>query len=359
MKWAIRVGTIFGVEFRIHITFFILLFFIYIAGMREGPNQAINAVLFISAVFASVLIHEIGHSLIASRFGKETKSITLLPIGGVATIEEMPEKPVQEIAMSAIGPFINLAIAGILILLVGNWKGLNVPSIFPKSDSEFLQSLININIILAIFNLLPAFPMDGGRILRGILGLKLDFVRATSIAVFIGQAFSLFFIFYGIFFNLWLAIIGVFLYLGAGGEKHQIMMRNVLKNVRVSDITSKNYQTLEPSEPLSKALEKVYHGCQDDFPVVDKGEIKGILDRGSILAAIHERDVNVSVSEVMDTNFIYTEPEKPLTEIYKKLLAKNKSSMAVIKDGKLIGMLDLAGISRYFMIKSALQKKGN
>ena len=189
MQWSFRLGKIFGIEFRIHITFFILLVFIYLSGLsQKGSEGAMRAVLFICAVFACVLIHELGHSLIARRFGKEAKSITLLPIGGLATIEEMPEKPAQEIAMSIIGPFINLAIAGILYLFAGHWSGISAPNLYPDSARMFISGLIGVNIILAIFNLIPAFPMDGGRVLRGILALKMDYIKATSTAVFIGQA---------------------------------------------------------------------------------------------------------------------------------------------------------------------------
>jgi Zn-dependent protease len=356
MKWSFKAGSLFGIEFRIHFTFFILLLFIYIAGMRQGAARAMNGVLFVSAVFVCVLIHEIGHSLLARRYGKEAKSITLLPIGGVATIEEMPEKPLQEVIMSAVGPFINLIIAGILYLFSGQWSSIHPPGIYPATGDEFLISLINVNIFLAIFNLLPAFPMDGGRILRGFLSMRFSPVKATSIAVFVGQTFALLFIFYGIFFNFWLAIIGLFLYLGAGGEKQQLMMVNLLHNIPVSAIMSMDYQALNPDEPLKTALEKIYHGCQDDFPVIDNGKITGVLNQDSIIAAIHEKGVDLSVSDIMDRDFISTSPAKPLAEVYKRLSSGNKSSIAVIENNRLKGMLSLSGISRYFMIQSALSE---
>lgn len=142
MRWSFRVGKIFGIEFRIHVTFVIFLLFIYLFGLRKGAGVAINGVIFVSAVFASVLIHEIGHSLIARKFGKEAKSITLLPIGEVATIEEMPQKPVQEIIMSGIGPLINIAIAGILFLIVGSTSGFSLPKLYPETSQDFIAGLI-------------------------------------------------------------------------------------------------------------------------------------------------------------------------------------------------------------------------
>jgi Zn-dependent protease len=263
MRWSFKLGKILGIEFRIHVTFLLLLFFIYVSGLYEGGSaHAIRGVLFISAVFACVLIHELAHSLIARRFGKEAKSITLLPIGGIATIEEIPEKPGQEIAMSIVGPFINLAIAGILYLFVGRWTGISAPNLYPDSTQAFFAGLIGVNIILAIFNLIPAFPMDGGRVLRGIFALKMDYARATSMAVSIGQGLSMLFILYGIFFNWWLALIGVFLYMGAGSEKQHVMLRSLLHQVPASEAMATDFRTLRPDESLSRALEHVYHGCR-------------------------------------------------------------------------------------------------
>ncbi len=359
MSWSLRLGKILGIEFRIHVTFLLLLFFIYASAYsQKGSAYAVRAVLFISAVFACVLIHELGHSLIARRFGKEAKSITLLPIGGVATMEEMPEKPAQEIAMSAIGPLINLAIAGILYLLVGQWSGVSAPNLYPESAQAFFAGLIGVNVMLAVFNLLPAFPMDGGRVLRGILALKMDYAKATSAAVSIGQALSMLFILYGIFFNWWLAVIGLFLHMGAGSEKQQVMLRSVLHRVPATEAMATDFRALRPDESLSRALEHVYHGCQEDFPVVTDKGIQGILTRTGVLSAIHQKGTTLPVSEVMDRNFISVDPHIPLDQIYQQLLSGHKTAAAVVDRGRLKGMLCLEGISRYFMIQAALKGWG-
>lgn len=245
MRWSLNIGKILGINFKIHVTFFFLLFFIFISVLPQGGlSKALLAVLFICAIFVCVLIHEIGHSLIARRFGKQARSITLLPIGGVAAMEEIPEKPAQEIIMSIIGPFINLAIALLLYLLVGNWTGIEVPDLYPDSLKSFLAGLIGINVMLAVFNLVPAFPMDGGRVLRAILAMKMDYVKATSAAVFIGQATAMFLIFFGIFFNWWLALIGLFLYIGAGSERHNVILRSFLHQVPVSEAMTTDFQSL-------------------------------------------------------------------------------------------------------------------
>jgi Zn-dependent protease/CBS domain-containing protein len=358
MQWSFKLGKIFGIEFRIHVTFVLLLLFVYMSGSSQGgPAYGTRAVLFISAVFACVLIHELGHSLIARRFGKEAKSITLLPIGGVATMEEMPEKPGQEIAMSIVGPFINLAIAGILYLLVGNWTGISAPNLYADSARAFFAGLISVNIMLAIFNLIPAFPMDGGRVLRGILALRMDYGRATSMAVFIGQAVSMLFIFYGIFFNWWLGLIGLFLYIGAGSEKQHVMLRSVLRQVPASEAMATDFRALRPDESLSRALEHVFHGCQEDFPVVADSRIEGILTRTGVLSAIHEKGLTPQVSDVMDRNFLSVDTHTPLDEVYRQLQSGHKTAAAVLQHGQLKGMLCLDGISRYFMIQSALKTR--
>jgi Zn-dependent protease/CBS domain-containing protein len=302
-------------------------------------------------VFSCVLIHEIGHSLIARRFGKEAKSITLLPIGGVATMEEMPEKPGQEIAMSLVGPLINLAIAGILYAIIGRWTGIGVPNLQPDSSRSFLAGLIGVNIMLAIFNLIPAFPMDGGRVLRGILAMKMDYVTATSVAVTVGQILAMSFIFYGIFFNWWIAIIGLFLYIGAGGEKQQVILKSVLHEVPASEAMTTTFRTMRPDEPISKALEHFYHGCQDDFPVVGEAGIEGILTRDRILATIHDKGTKVPVSDVMDRNFASVPPRTPLDEIYRKFMSGGKTAVAVVDGNTIKGMLCLDGISRFFAVR--------
>jgi Zn-dependent protease/CBS domain-containing protein len=355
MQWSFKLGKIFGIQFQIHVTFLFLLVFIFLAGLRRGPEQALLGVFFICAIFACVLIHEIGHSLIARRFGIEAKSITLLPIGGVATMEEIPEKPGQEIAISIVGPFINLAIAGILYLFIGTWSGMITPSLYPDSVQDLFTRLIGINIILAAFNLIPAFPMDGGRVLRGILSLKMGFVRATTTAVFIGQGFSMFFIFYGLFFNWWLSLIGIFLFIGAGGEKQHVMLQSILHRVQAGEVMATDFHSLHPDDPLTRALEHIYHGCQQDFPVVGSKGIEGVLTRMGILSVIHEKGVIVPVSEVMDRQFHYVDPRTPLDEVYQYLLSHNKTTMPVLENEKLRGMLSLDGISRYLMIQTALK----
>ncbi len=356
MRWSIDIGRIFGIRFRIHVTFLLLLGFVFLAGLPgQGTLGALRGVVFMGAIFACVLIHELGHSLIALRFGKEAKSITLLPIGGVVTMEEMPERPTQEIAMAVVGPFINLAIAGILYLAAGRWAGLGVPNMYPDSARTFLSGLITANIMIAVFNMLPGFPLDGGRVLRGLLALRLDYVRATSIAVTVGQGFAMLMIIFGILGNFWLAIIGFFLYLGAGGEHRAVMMRSVLRNVPASEAMITDFHSLRPDEPLSAAIERVHRGCQEDFPVVGDAGIEGVLTKAALLAAVHEKGLNVPVSEAMDRQFITVEPRASLDRVYQQLFGGGKVAAAVVEGGTVQGMLCPEGMSRFLGIRLALK----
>jgi Zn-dependent protease len=237
MKWSINAGRIFGIKLRIHLTFFLLLAFVFVTDIKEGYKQAGLSVLFVCAIFACVVIHELSHSLVARRFGREPKSITLLPIGGIAAIDMMPTKPSQEIAISIVGPITNILIA-ILLALFGGMKmavALNNNSNLTASQI-FITDLIAANIVLAVFNLIPALPMDGGRIFRSVLALKFGFLRATLWAVTVGKIIAVLFMVYGYFRNPWLVLIGFFIYAGANSEKQQAIYLTMLAQ-RPPDLT--------------------------------------------------------------------------------------------------------------------------
>ncbi|MGA2266706.1 MAG: site-2 protease family protein [Phycisphaerae bacterium] len=356
MRWSLELGKIFGIRLRVHWTFLLLLLFVFLAASSEkGTAAAAWAVAFICAVFACVVVHELAHSLIGRRFGVQAKSITLLPIGGIAAMEEIPRKPAQEIAIAIIGPFINLAIAGLLYLAFGRWTGIGMPNLFPTSPREFLAGLIGVNVLLAIFNMIPAFPMDGGRVLRGLLAMNMGYLRATSIAVTVGHAVSALFVFYGIFFNWWLAIIGIFLYLGADSEKQQTVVREALHGVPASAAMATQFEVLHPGEPLARSLQHVYHGYQEDFPVIGDGGLEGILTRTGMIASIHRQGTDAPVGSAMDRDFLAVGPDTPLDEVYRHLMTKQKTAAAVVEGDHLLGMLSLEGIGRFFMLRSAVK----
>lgn len=360
MKWSINAGKIFGIQLRIHLTFFLLLLFVFAAVLteRHSLQAALLSALFICTIFVCVVIHEVGHSLIARRFGKEPRSITLLPIGGIASVEEMPKKPSQEIAIALIGPFINIVIAGVLFLVAWGKVKVELPSLYPETLATFVGGLIGVNIMLAIFNMIPAFPMDGGRVLRSLLALKMDYVRATTWAANIGQAIAAFFVFFGAFFNFWLVLIGIFLYLGAGSEKQQVILQALLAEVPAAEAMTTEYISLRPDDTLNSALVHLHHGSQQDFPIIGDSGIVGILTRDRILASIHTKGLNVPISEVMDKSFAAVDANMGLDRVYRKLLSENKTAVVVMEQGRLLGIIGLDGISKYFMIKAALRGIG-
>jgi len=228
MKWSINAGRLFGIKFRIHVTFFLLLLFVFFSDIKEGFGQAGLSVLFVCAIFACVVIHELSHSLVARRFGREPKSITLLPIGGVASIDLMSTKPSQEIMISIVGPATNIVIAIILVLIGGSSMAAVFQNANLTASQLFITNLIAANIMLAVFNLIPALPMDGGRIFRSILALKFGFLRATLWAVAIGKVIALLFIVLGFRYDPWLALIGLFIFSGANSEKRQAIYLTML-----------------------------------------------------------------------------------------------------------------------------------
>ncbi len=355
MSWSLKFGKICGINFRIHITFVMFLVFIFVSSyLAKGMAQAISVTLFISGIFVCVLIHEVAHSLIARKFGKIAKSIIILPIGGVSSLDEMPEKPYQEIAVAIVGPFINLAIALLIYPFVTGWNGLRTPELYPMSVNSYFVSMINVNIILAIFNMIPAFPMDGGRVLRGLFGMVMDYIRATELAVAIGQGLSVFFIFYGIFFNWWLALIGFFLYVGAGTERQQVIIKSVLEPIPVSEVMVTDFFALDPSDPVSKPIEHIYHGYQEDFPVIKNNHVEGLLTRKNILSGIHEKGTNVEVSQLMEKQFDPVSPSTPADEVYRQLARSQRSVTVVVENGGIKGMVSLEGLSNYLLIQLAM-----
>jgi Zn-dependent protease len=252
MKWSINAGRIFGIKLRIHLTFFLLLLYVFFSDIKAGFWQAGLSVLFVCAIFACVVIHELSHSLVARRFGREPKSITLLPIGGVASIDLMPTKPSQEIVISIVGPATNIVIA-IVLALVG---GLKLAAAIEKSNltvsQSFIADLIVANIVLAVFNLIPALPMDGGRVFRSILALKFGFLRATLWAVTIGKVIAVLFIVLGFLYNPWLALIGFFIFTGADSEKRQAIYLAMLAQ-RPPDLTiPPEYINLEQNDRITR-----------------------------------------------------------------------------------------------------------
>ncbi len=349
MKGSIRLFEIFGISIEIHITFLLLpLLFGFMAGLK--------GVVLIIGVFVCVTLHELCHALQAKRFGVRVDSVVLLPIGGVATMKSMPEKPSQEFKIAISGPLLNFILAAFLFYpayyLLGPEILLN-PYPFTKSWLHTFAQLYWLNIILGIFNLLPAFPMDGGRVLRAFLAQRMGFQKATKIAVNFGHIFSLLFVFWGIAAsNFWLIIIAIFVYIAASQEELQVDIMETLKRFKVKDILPDQYLTVSPETKLSKLLELIFHSHQEDFPVLEGDVIIGFVTRADIISAIHQFGLDKTVGEIMRRDFPSAGPRDLLSKAHKLMEESNLKAIPIIEEGHLVGIITMEDIGKIYSLMS-------
>ena len=353
-SWSIPAGRLFGVELRIHWTFFFLLAFIFLtesAGQKTA-NPARTLAL-AGIIFGSVILHELGHALIGKRAGIPAKAIVLLPIGGVTLMDETRqtlEPGIQtwkrDIRIALAGPVVNLVIAllsGVFVLaFLPQARVWGQPYVI---SSDLPRSVVWVNLLLALFNLLPAYPMDGGRVLRAIFSRKIDPVRATRRAVSIGQTFATLFMVVGILWNMnmWLTLIGVFLFLAAQLEDRSAVFQSVLEAVRLEDVMLTDFATLSPADTLEDALEKAVHSLQDDFPVIRGSDMVGVISKQKILEALR-MEGNGYVQAVMNRIFEVAQKKESLASAFRKLTARNLSLIPVVEDQRLVGIVTLQNL---------------
>jgi Zn-dependent protease/CBS domain-containing protein len=308
-----------------------------------------------SSVFACIALHELGHSVVAQQLGVQVKSITLLPIGGVAALRSIPENPWHEIAITVAGPMVNVAIACALIPFTGmpsHWLIVAMP----QNLHGLLLSLTQANMTLFAFNCIPAFPMDGGRLLRAMLALVLPYRKATTIAAMLGQGLAILFVVVGLKISFWLVLIGAFIFLGAEGEERVVRMRSVLRDRNVQDVMSRGVTTLLPSDPVWRGIESIYQTGQDDFPVLDQGNLVGIVARPDLIEAMNAQGPNTPVSAVMDVNVTLASPQDKLAQACEGIInGADTSAVVVVDDGQLVGMVSSENINRYLLLKSSLK----
>jgi len=301
MKWSIRFARIGRIDLKIHLTFLIFLAWIaFTYYLQGGSRAALQGTLFIVLLFSCVLLHELGHALTARAFGIRTPDITLLPIGGVARLERIPHEPKQELLIAIAGPLVNVVVALVLIFFlnargtVSDLDDLNTPRV------AMMTKLASVNVALVLFNLIPAFPMDGGRMLRALLAMRMNYARATRIAATIGQGLAFVFGFVGLFFNPLLLFIALFVYVGASQEAALAQFRDMSADLSVADAMVTELQTLLPEATLSEAAEAVWRTSQHEFPVIDRSEhLIGILNRDDIIRALRSRDPKTPIQEIM------------------------------------------------------------
>ena len=348
MSWSIPIIRIAGIQLRIHVTFLLL-----IAWVALGSA---SAAVFVLLLFLCVVLHEFGHAFAAKAYGISTPDITLLPIGGVARLERMPEEPKQELVIAIAGPLVNVIIALCLYVVIGSRELMN-PAIVQRGD--MLTQLLQINVVLVLFNLLPAFPMDGGRVLRALLATRLSFARATQIAANVGQAFAFIFGFIGLFWNPFLLFIALFVYIGASQEAALAQMRDVSRRFPVSSAMVREFRSLPDTATLEEAVDALLATSQHDFPVLDgSGNVAGILTRHDLIGALRKNDPAIRVADVMRRDCPVVTTGTRFEEAFRIMQESNCPALPVL-DGmkRLVGLLTPENVSELMMVQSALPRR--
>ena len=362
MKWSLFLGKPWGIKLYIHWTFLILIAWVLYSQLSSGipMPEALIPIGFVLAVFACVTLHEYGHALAARRFGVGTRQITLLPIGGVASLEKIPEKPREELIVAAAGPLVNVGIALVLAVIL---YAFGIP-LLPDGEGQsiggnnFLPSLLSVNVILVLFNLIPAFPMDGGRMLRALLALRMDRTIATRWAASIGQFFAILFALGGLLWgNPFLIFIGVFIYLGAQAEYSNVASTSLLEGYKVRDITMHSFTPLHPFDRLEKVVEIMLDGQEEHFVVLDNEQVVGTLSKREMISGLNKGGKDLAVQQVMTKAVQTIDPEQPLEDAMAILQRQKGKVLPVVHAGKFMGMLDLENISEFLLVQTALKKR--
>jgi stage IV sporulation protein FB len=357
MGWSVNIGSIAGTAVRIHITFLMFLAWIFIASWSSGgPETAWNALAFMVLLFACVLAHEFGHILTARAFGVPTPDVTLLPIGGVARLARIPEQPVQEFLIAIAGPLVNVVIAFALVLFMGaDLNGEHLVAV-GSAKISLVDSLAETNLFLALFNMIPAFPMDGGRVLRALLAIRLGHVRATEFAAMIGQAFAFVLGFVGLFWNPLLIFIAIFVYLAAASEAQLVAVRAMSRDVPVSAAMITEFATLTPDEHIDAAIETLLHTSQSAFPVIDADHrIVGLLGRGEVIRALKQLGPDARVGKAMTAGIPTIDHRHTLDEAFRLLQEKSVPAVGVVDaTGRLVGLITSETIGEMLMVRDAL-----
>lgn len=348
MNWSLRLGTVLGIPIRVHFTFLILLaFFSFGEASRSGARAGLGSLLFMLLLFSCVLLHELGHCVVARRFGVTIASITLYPFGGIAVLNEIPREPAREVLIAIAGPAVNFIIAAGLYLGIDFLQPSSHLELSALSGSDLLGSLFSANLSLGLFNLIPAYPLDGGRILRGILASRMPYATATQWAARVGKLFAGVLVLAGIYREDWLLpILGVFLYIMANSEQQATLLHTAMEGLSVKDLMITDYLSASPADTLSGMLSRSFHTFQEDFPVLRDGNFLGVLTRGRLIEALREEQRDQFVQSVIQPVSGWVSPGDPLRDALKRMNAERVSLLPVLEEGRMVGIVTLTGILR-------------
>ena len=357
MSWSLPIFRVAGIQLRIHITFLLLIAWLAFGYYAQGGSAvAASRVIFVLLLFLCVVLHEFGHAFAAKAFGINTPDITLLPIGGVARLERMPEEPVQELIIAVAGPLVNVVIA-LGLFVAGGFQALLNPSNI--EGGGLVAQLLTINIMLVLFNLLPAFPMDGGRVLRALLATRLSYARATQVAANVGQGFAFVFGFIGLLWNPFLLFIALFVYIGASQEAALAQMKDVSRRFPVSSAMVREFRTLSADDSLQEAVDALLATSQHDFPVVDDaGNVAGLLTRQDLIGALRKNDPSLRVGDVMRRDIPTVTTGTRFEDAFRIMQECNCPAVPVLDRMKrLVGLLTPENVTELMMVQSAMPQR--
>lgn len=358
MKGTLVLGKFAGIKIQIHWSFTLLLIWVLLSNLKAGGDftAGLYNLGLVLVLFACVTLHELGHALMAKRFKITTSSITLLPIGGVAALEKMPEKPGEELAVAVAGPAVNV----VIFLLIWAILPKNYFSLLDQKQLEqlliepswigFLFYLWIANAMLVFFNLIPAFPMDGGRVLRALLGFRMARAKATEIASRLGQAVSFLFLILGLFYNPFLVIIAIFVYFGAYAENQMVQQEDQLRGYTVRDALLTEIHPIPVNDSLQTAIDHVLHGTEKDFLITDSDQICGLLLNSDIIR--HAGKPKVALSEIMRTSFPTVDAEAGLADTLTLMQQTGLKFLPVVQNNKLLGAISSENISEFILLRS-------
>jgi stage IV sporulation protein FB len=357
VRWSFHLARIAGIDVKVHATFFLLLAWIgWLYHRAGGVTAAVDGIILVCLIFLCVLLHEFGHALAARRYGIKTPDITLLPIGGVARLERMPDKPSEEIVVAVAGPLVNVVIAACLWIVIGLTGSLPDPDLVQATGISLPLRLFVVNVWLVIFNAIPAFPMDGGRVLRALLAIRMDYGRATSIAASIGQGIAAIFFMLGLFGNPMLLLIAVFVYFGAANEAAFAQIKSVTSGLRVSAAMVTQFQSLPIHATLNEAIEALLRTSQHEFPVLDElGKVRGILTRNDLIGALRKSGADTPVAEVMRTGIPAVHHSMLFERAFATMQECDCPALPVLDSaGRLIGLFTPENVGEMMLVQSAL-----
>lgn len=355
MKSSLNFGQIAGIKVKIHWTFFLLVLWVVVGSLINKQNAVTITwnLIFLFVLFGCVVLHETGHALMARRYGFETRQITLLPIGGVASLEGMPENPKQELFVAIAGPMVNVLIAALVFVFiprdiyVGKSPEILAEELNAISGHNFMFYVFYANVMLVLFNMLPAFPMDGGRVLRALLSMWTDRIRATQIAAAIGELAAMAFFLIGLLYSPILVLIAIFIFFGAQGENIITRQMVLLKGHKVNEAMMTDITLLNPDDTLDDVVKIVLAGTERNFIVAEDDQVLGVVFQPDLVKAYKNGPVDMKVKDIMTTDISEVRSEDELPEIYRKIQTVKNNFFPVTEHKHIVGAIDLANLNEF------------